>query len=337
MRAAVLSAPAPIDRAPLALVERPAPPAGPGEVQLRVRCCGVCHTDLHLAEGDLPPHRPAVIPGHQIVGLVTGVGAGVDPGMIGSRVGVTWLGWTCGVCAACRRGDENLCPNAKFTGYDTDGGFAERAVARADFVQPIPPSFDDVHAAPLLCAGAIGYRALRVAGTQPGERVGLFGFGASAHLALQVARSWGCDVSVVTRGAEHRALATRLGASWVGEPGQTPAEPLDRAIVFAPSGRVAAAALAVVRPGGVVAVNAVAADEIPAMPYAALYGERTLRSVANLTRRDAAEFLALAARVGFHVEVETFPLADVNQVLLEMKARRLRAAAVLRIAGEWNR
>jgi propanol-preferring alcohol dehydrogenase len=278
-----------------------------------------------------------VIPGHQIVGVVSGVGAGVDPGMTGLRVGVTWLGWACGLCAACRRGDENLCANARFTGYDTDGGFAEYAVAEANFVHLMPQSFDDVHAAPLLCAGVIGYRALRVAGTQPGERVGLFGFGASAHLALQIARSWGCDVSVVTRGAEHRALAARLGASWVGEPGQAPGEPLDRAIVFAPSGRVAAAALAVVRPGGVVAINAVAADDIPAMPYATIYGERTLRSVANLTRRDAAEFLALAASAALHVEVEVFPLVDVNRVLLEMKARRLRAAAVLRLDGDGDR
>ncbi len=332
MRAALLSAPAPAERAPLAIVDRPDPTPGPGQVGLRVLSCGVCHTDLHVAEGDLPPHRSPVIPGHQIVGVVTAVGAGVDPHIMGWRVGVTWLGWTCGTCAACRRGDENLCPNARFTGYDLDGGFAEYAVAGADFAVPIPPRFGHDEAAPLLCAGVIGYRSLRVAGVQPGDRVGLFGFGASAHLALQVARSWGCEVAVVTRGAEHRALASRLGASWIGEPDENPPDPLDRAIVFAPSGRMVAAALPAVRPGGVVAVNAVTLDEIPAMPYAAIYGERTLRTVANLTRRDTAEFLHLASTIPVQVEIETFPLETVNQVLRRLKERTLRAAAVLQVA-----
>ena len=332
MRAAVLSAPAPAEWAPLAIVDRPVPTPGPGQVGLRVLACGVCHTDLHVAEGDLPAHLSPVIPGHQIVGVITAVGPGVDPGMIGSRVGVTWLGWACGTCTACRRGDENLCPNARFTGYDLDGGFAEHAVASADFTVPIPPQFSPLEAAPLLCAGVIGYRALRVAGVQSGDWVGLFGFGASAHLALQVARSWSCKVAVVTRGAEHRALATWLGASWVGEPGEIPPEPLDRAIVFAPSGRVVAAALPAVRPGGVVAINAVALDEVPAMPYAAIYGERTLRSVANLTRRDASEFMALAAAIPVQVEIEIFPLEAINRVLLRLKERAVRAAAVLALA-----
>jgi propanol-preferring alcohol dehydrogenase len=323
-----------VEDSPLALVERPTPAPAAGDVLLRVGCCGVCHTDLHLVEGDLVPHRSPVIPGHQIVGVVAGVGPGVDPGMVGARVGVTWLAWACGICPACQRGDENLCPNARFTGYDVDGGFAQWAVARADFIQPIPRAFSDADAAPLLCAGVIGYRALRVAGTAPGERVGLFGFGASAHLALQVARAWGCEVSVITRGREHRELASRLGASWVGAPDEAPAELLDRAIVFAPSGRVAAAALRLVRPGGVVAINAITADEIPAMPYAAIYGERTLRSVANLTRRDAAEFLVLAAQIPIRVEVETLPLDAVNTALRRMKERTLRAAAVLSVGAE---
>ncbi len=334
MLAAMLSAPAPVEQAPLVLAERAVPVPGPGEVAIRVACCAVCHTDLHLVEGDLPPHRSPVIPGHQIVGVISQVGPGVEAGMIGSRVGVTWLGWTCGTCPACRRGDENLCPNARFTGYDIDGGFAEWAVARADFTQPIPARFRDAEAAPLLCAGVVGYRSLRVAGVAPGEWVGLFGFGASAHLALQVARSWGCEVAVITRGADHRALARRLGAVWVGEPRQALPAPLDRAIVFAPSGPVVAEALPAVRPGGVVAINAVTLDEIPALPYAAIYGERTLRSVANLTRRDAAEFLALAAQIHVHVEVETFPLEAANQVLLRLKERVLRGAAVLQVAGE---
>ena len=334
MLAAILSAPASVERAPLVLTDVPAPAPGPGEVAIRVRCCAVCHTDLHVVEGDLPPHRSPVIPGHQIVGVISQIGPGVEAGMIGSRVGVTWLGWACGTCPACRRGDENLCPNARFTGYDIDGGFAEQAVARADFIQPIPARFGDAEAAPLLCAGVIGYRSLRVAGVAPGEWLGLFGFGASAHLALQVARSWGCEVAVITRGAEHRALATRLGASWVGAPGQDLPTLLDRAIVFAPAGRVVAAALPAVRPGGVVAINAVTLDEIPAMPYATMYGERTLRSVANLTRRDAAEFLALAAQIPVHVEIERFPLEAVNQVLLRLKERSVRGAAVLQLAGE---
>lgn len=332
MRAAYLQTPAPIETVPLAVGERPTPAPGPGEVGIRVRACGICHTDLHVVEGDLPPHRAPVIPGHQIVGIIERVGPGVDPAMVGSRVGVTWLGWACGECDACRRGDENLCPRAQFTGYDLDGGFAESAVARAPFVVPLPVGFSDVEAAPLLCAGVIGYRALRIAGVRPGEWIGLFGFGASAHLAIQVARHWGCEIAVVTRGAAHRALAERLGARWVGEPGAAPPRPLDRAVVFAPSGRVVLAALAAVRPGGTVAINAVTLDRIPEMPYAAIYGERILRTVSNLTRTDAREFLQVAAEIPVQVEIETFPLEAVNEVLRRLKGGALRAAGVIRMA-----
>jgi propanol-preferring alcohol dehydrogenase len=331
-RAMRLDDPAPVESAPLRLVEVEPPAPGRGEVRVRVLACGVCHTDLHVVEGDLPQHRRPVVPGHQIVGEVDALGAGVDYGLLGARVGATWLAWACGACPACGRGEENLCPRARFTGYDVDGGFAGYAVADAGFVVPLPDTFDDVRAAPLLCAGIIGFRALRVAGVRRGERLGLYGFGASAHLAIQVARHWGCEVGVVTRGAEHRELATTLGAAWVDAPG-TPPEPLfDRAIVFAPAGDVVVEALRGVRPGGVVAVNAVTLDRLPAMPYETLYGERVLRTVSNLTRDDARGFLRLAAEIPARVEVEVFPLESANEALLRLKQRSLRAAAVLTMA-----
>ncbi len=330
MRTVHLRAPAPIETAPLVIEEREALLPGPGEVGIRVHACGVCHTDLHIAEGDLPPHRLPVVLGHQIVGTVDRLGPDVTPDLEGRRVGVTWLAHACGACAFCVSGEENLCPQAQFTGYDVDGGFADRTLARAAFVVPIPLAFDDAAAAPLLCAGVIGYRALRVAGLQPGERLALFGFGASAHLAIQVARHWGCEVGVVTRGAEHRALAEELGACWAVEPGVAPPAPCDRAIVFAPSGAVVVAALRAVRPGGTVAINAVTLDGIPAMPYATLYGERVLRTVSHLTRADAHAFLRLAAEIPVRVQAESHPLEAANEILLRLKRRELRAAAVLR-------
>ncbi len=329
MRAASLAAPAPAEASPLAIVERAAPAPGRGEVLLRVLACGVCHTDLHIVEGELPLHRSPLVPGHQIVGAVDRLGEGVDPDLLGKRVGVTWLGWSCGDCAACCRGDENLCPRARFTGYDLDGGFAEYAVADAGFVVPIPDRFGNLEAAPLLCAGAIGYRSLRIAGLLPGEWLGLFGFGASAHLAIQLAAAWGCKVGVVTRSPRHRALAEGLGASWVGSPGDVPPRLFDRAVVFAPSGEVVRLALGAVRPGGTVAVNAVTLDSIPQMPYSALYGERVLRSVSNLTRTDAAGFLRAAAEIGVRPRFEAFPLDAANRALLALKRSELEAAAVL--------
>jgi propanol-preferring alcohol dehydrogenase len=326
-----LTGPAPIESSPIAVRDEPPPEPGAGEVRLSVRACGVCHTDLHVAEGDLTPHRPCVVLGHQIVGIVDRLGPGVDASLRGIRVGVTWLAWACGTCPACSRGEENLCPRARFTGYDVDGGFADYAIADARFVVALPDAFDDTRAAPLLCAGIIGFRALRVAGVRGGERVGLFGFGASAHLALQVARHWGCEVGVVTRGAAHRDLAAALGAAWVGGWGAAPPGSFDRAVVFAPSGAVVAEALGAVRPGGTVAINAVALDGLPAMPYAALYGERVLRTVSNLTRDDAHGFLRVAAEIPVRVEVEAFPLEAANEVLARLKRRELRAAAVLRV------
>ncbi len=332
MRAMVLREPRPISEAPLELVELPAPSPGPGEVRLRVRVCGLCHTDLHIVEGELPlPKRP-VVPGHQLVGVVEACGPGARRLREGERVGVSWLHRTCGSCRFCRRGAENLCQEARFTGYHVDGGYAEAAVVPEAFAYRIPDGFSDLHAAPLLCAGIIGYRALRVAGVEPGERLGLFGFGASAHIALQVACYWGCEVSVFTRGAEHRRLAAALGAGWVGGAEETPPEALDRAVLFAPAGRLLPLALRAVRKGGTVAIAAIYLDRIPEFDYGLLYGERTVRSVTASTRRDGEELLGLAPLIPIRTEVEGFPLDEANAALLRLKEGRLRGAGVLEIA-----
>lgn len=325
MRAAILTAPAPIARRPLAIADAPLPAAKPGHVLLRVRACGVCRTDLHIVEGELAPLRERVIPGHQIVGEVVDTGA---------RVGVSWLGGTDGTCAYCRSGAENLCDAPEFTGYAVDGGYAEYALARADFTVALPDSLDDLQAAPLLCAGIIGFRSLRVAGVQPGERVGLFGFGASAHLALPVLHSWNCKVFVSTRGDSHRNLAASLGADWVGAETERPPEPLDRAVTFAPSGDVVVAALGSLRKGGVVAVNAIHLDRMPQFDYdTLLWGERQIRSVANMTRADARDFIEIAARIGVRPRITVFPLDQANEALLAVKQDRIDGAAVL-VPGE---
>ncbi len=331
MRVQELRAPAPVERSPLASADRAVPQPGPGEVLLRVAACGVCRTDLHIVEGELPPHRPVVVPGHQVVGVVDRAGPGVELAP-GSRVGVTWLYSSCGQCAACRRGEENLCAEARFTGYDTDGGYGEAMIADARYVYPLPEHFSPVEAAPLLCAGVIGYRSLRRAEVAAGDRVGMYGFGASAHLALQVAVSWGCQVFVVTRGAGHRRLAADLGAAWTGTAEERLPAPLDRAILFAPSGALIPPALGALRPGGTLAINAIYLGRMPEMDYALLYQERTVRSVTNLTPRDAREFLALAEAIPVRTEVEPFPLEDANAALQKMKRRELAAAAVLAIA-----
>ena len=285
----------------------------------------MCRTDLHVVEGDLPPLHPRIIPGHQIVGEVIG---GDLPR--GSRVGVSWLGGTDGSCAYCLRGEENLCDAPLFTGYGVDGGYAEFALARADFVVPLPDSLDDLAAAPLLCAGIIGFRSLRVAGVQKGERVGLFGFGASAHLALPVLKAWNCEVFVSTRGASHRKLAGSLGADWVGAEQDRPPAPLDRAITFAPSGDVVIAALASLRKGGVVAINAIHLDRIPEFDYdRLLWGERQIRSVANMTRADARDFLELAVEIKLRPRVTVFSLAQANDALLAVKDDAIDGAAVI--------
>jgi propanol-preferring alcohol dehydrogenase len=295
---------------------------------LRVRACGVCRTDLHVVEGELPRVRERVIPGHQIVGEVVAGATAELP--LGTRAGVSWLGGTDGTCAYCRRGAENLCDAPVYTGYLVDGGFAEYATARADFAVPLPGALDDLQAAPLLCAGIIGFRSLRVAGVEAGESVGLFGFGASAHLALPVLRAWKCKVFVSTRGEAHRKFAKELGADWVGSERERPPVLLDRAITFAPSGDVVVAALASLRKGGVVAVNAIHLDRIPAFDYdSLLWGERQIRSVTNMTRAEARDFLRLAAQIGLRPRVTTFPLARANQALMAVKNDAVDGAAVI--------
>ena len=328
MKAAILSSPQEAGKHPLQIVDVPQPEAKPGYVLLRVRACGLCRTDLHIVEGELPPRRERLIPGHQIVGIVAGGAASELPA--GTRVGVSWLGGTDGNCAYCRRGLENLCDSPTFTGYTVDGGYGEYALARADFVFPLPAGLDDLHAAPLLCAGIIGFRSLRVAGVKPGERVGLFGFGASAHLAISVLRAWKCDVYVATRGASHRRLAESLGAAWVGSEKDRPPVELDRAITFAPSGDVVIAALSSLRKGGVVAINAIHMDRIPQFDYdSLLWGERQLRSVTNMTRADARDFLQIASEIGLKPKVTTFPLNQINEALIAVKQDSIDGAAVI--------
>jgi alcohol dehydrogenase, propanol-preferring len=328
MKAAILAAPAPISERPLQIVDVADPRVRSGHVLVRVRACGVCRTDLHIVEGELPPKQLRIIPGHQIVGEIVDGATTEIP--LGTRVGVSWVGGTDGTCPYCLRGSENLCDSPTFTGYTVAGGYAEYAFARADFVFPLPDSLDDLHAAPLLCAGIIGFRSLRVAGVQPGERVGLFGFGASAHLAIAVLRAWKCEVYVSTRGKSHRELAESLGATWVGsETEKLPVE-LDRAITFAPSGDVVVAALASLGKGGVVAINAIHLDRVPQFDYdTLLWGERQIRSVANMTRADARDFLALAAEIGLRPKVTVFSLDQANEALMAVKRDAVDGAAVI--------
>jgi alcohol dehydrogenase, propanol-preferring len=328
MKAALLHRPAPITERPLSIAETPAPQPKAGEVLLRVRACGVCRTDLHIVEGELSPRRNPIIPGHQIVGEIVEGATRELP--IGGRVGVSWIGGVDGSCPYCRGGEENLCDSPTFTGYSVDGGYAEYATARADFVFPLPETLDDLHAAPLLCAGIIGFRSLRVAEIKEGQRVGLFGFGASAHLAIAVLHAWDCEVYVSTRGESHRALARSLGAKWVGGEEDRPPAALDRAVTFAPSGDVVIAALASLRKGGIVAINAIHLDRIPQFDYdALLWGERQMRSVANMTRADARDFLALAAKINLRPKTTVFPLDRANEALLALKQDAIDGAAVI--------
>jgi propanol-preferring alcohol dehydrogenase len=328
MKAAVLASPQDVSKHPLQISEVARPEAKAGHLVLRVRACGVCRTDLHIVEGELPPLRQRIIPGHQIVGeIVEGSSANLP---VGTRVGVSWVGGTDGKCWYCQHGFENLCDSPTFTGYTVDGGYAEYALAREDFVFPLPEALDDLHAAPLLCAGIIGFRSLRVAGVEQGERVGLFGFGASAHLAIAVLHAWKCEVYVSTRGASHRQLAASLGATWVGTEKEKPPVELDRAVTFAPSGDVVIAALASLRKGGVVAINAIHLDRIPQFDYDhLLWGERQLRSVANMTRSDARDFLHVAAEIGLRPKVTTFPLDRANETLAAVKSDSIDGAAAI--------
>ncbi len=328
MKAALLNSPRDISRHPLRIGQVPRPLAPAGRVLLRVLACGVCRTDLHIVEGELPTLREELIPGHQIVGEI--VEGATPEAPLGTRVGVSWIGGVDGTCWYCQHGRENLCDSPTFTGYTVNGGYAEYALARADFVFPLPPGLDHRHAAPLLCAGIIGFRSLRVAGVEHGERVGLFGFGASAHLAIAVLRAWGCDVYVSTRGASHQRLAESLGAAWVGNETERPPVELDRAVTFAPSGDVVVAALASLRKGGVVAINAIHLDRIPEFDYdRLLWGERQLRSVANMTRSDARDFLQIAAEIGLRPQVTVFPLDQANEALAAVKGDAIDGAAVI--------
>jgi alcohol dehydrogenase, propanol-preferring len=328
MKAAVLisarTAPGPF----LQIEEVPRPEPQAGYVLLRVLACGVCRTDLHIAEGDLPQILPHLIPGHQIVGEVVAGATAELP--LGTRAGVSWIGGVDGDCWYCHHDMENLCDHPTFTGYTVNGGYAEYALARADFCFPLPDGLDNMHAAPLLCAGIIGFRSLRVAGVEPGERVGLYGFGSSASLTIAVLQSWKCEVYVATRGESHRQTAASLGATWVGKEDETPPAKLDRAITFAPSGKVVVSALSALRKGGVVAINAIHLDEMPAFDYdKLLWGERQIRSVANMTRQDARDFLAIAHQLKIRPQVVVFPLHDANQALVAVKEETERGSSVI--------
>jgi propanol-preferring alcohol dehydrogenase len=320
-------------REPLRLTELPEPEVAAGQVLLDVRACGVCRTDLHILDGDLTEPKLPLVPGHQIVGIVREVGAGVERFAPGDRVGVPWLGWTDGTCRYCRSGRENLCDNAKFTGYDLDGGYAEVAAADARFCFPIPEGYPDLQAAPLLCAGLIGYRALRVVGEA--ERIGFYGFGAAAHILCQVAVHEGRRVFAFTRDGdgETQAFARELGAEWAGSSDEAPPEELDGAIVFAPVGALMTAALRASAKGARIISAGIHMSDIPSFPYAELWGERVLGSVANLTREDGEEFVALAPQIPVHTEVSVYPLDQANQALDDLRAGRFRGAAVLEVAS----
>jgi alcohol dehydrogenase, propanol-preferring len=331
MRAMVLERPRPVGEAPLHLNELPTPTPGPGEILVRVRCCGLCHTDLHTVEGDLQLPKLPVVPGHQIVGIVDAPGPGAKIFKKGDRVGIPWLHSTDNQCDYCRRGLENLCDQAQFTGYHVNGGYADYTIVHEDYAYCIPEVFSDENAAPLVCAGIIGYRSYRLSGVQPGQRLGLYGFGASAHLVLQFARHQGCEVYVFTRTPIHREFAQRLGAAWVGSAEDTPPHPLDAAIIFAPAGALVPQALRVLRKAGTLALAGITMSSIPPLDYSLLYHERVLRSVANSTRQDAREFLQLAAEVPLQTEVELFSLEQANQALLALKKSEIKGAAVLKM------
>jgi alcohol dehydrogenase, propanol-preferring len=317
---------------PLRLAHVPDPVPGPGEVLVRVKACGVCRTDLHVVDGELPEPKLPLVPGHQIVGIVAEVGSGATGFAPGDRIGVAWLGRSCGECRYCASDRENLCDHARYTGYQMDGGFAEYTVADARFAFPIPNDYPDLQAAPLLCAGLIGYRALRMAGDA--QRLGLYGFGAAAHLIIQVARHQGREVYAFTRpgDAESRAFATKLGAVWAGSADDAPPAELDAALIFAPAGELVPRALEAVRKGGTVVCAGIHMSDIPSFPYSILWGERVLRSVANLTRRDGDEFLRLAPRIPIRSETREYPLDETAQALDDLRAGRLQGAAVIRVA-----
>ncbi|MBI4548259.1 MAG: zinc-dependent alcohol dehydrogenase family protein [Ignavibacteriae bacterium] len=331
MKAMHLTSPHVIESSPLLLTDTVIPTPDEDEILLNISACGICHTDLHVIEGELSPKKLPLIPGHQVVGTVEKVGSRVKNFSIGNRAGVAWLHWTCGDCGYCKRGKENLCPHAKFTGYDVDGGYAEYMVVPADFAYSIPKQLTDEEAAPLLCAGIIGYRALRLSEIKPGQRLGLFGFGASAHIAIQVAKYWNCEVFVFSRSVHHQKLAEQLGATWTGTAEEIPSHRLQSAIIFAPAGELVPKALRTLDKGGILALAGIHMTPIPSLDYSLLYHERTIRSVANSTRQDGVEFLKLAAEIPIRTEVEVFPLREANRSLQLLKAGKIRGAGVLQV------
>ena len=333
MKAMLLKAPRLIEEKPLVMAEVEKPTPGPQEVRLKILTCGICHTDLHIIEGELPSKKLPIIQGHQIVGIVESVGKKATRFRVGDKVGVAWLNSTCGKCEFCLEGRENLCEKARFTGYDVDGGYAEYTVVSQDFAYPMPQGFSDVEAAPLLCAGVIGFRALRLSEIQKEGRLGLFGFGASAHIVIQIAKYWGCQVYVFTRSEQHRKLARDLGAVWAGGVEDTPPTKVQSAIIFAPAGKLVLEALRVLGKGGTLALAGIYMTPIPEMDYQEhLYYEKTVRSVANSTRKDAEDLLELAGRIPIHTEVQEFPLEEANRALLLLKQGKIQGAGVLRVS-----
>lgn len=332
MKAMILKEAGLVSEKPLEFVEHPEPEPGPGQIRVRVHTCGICHTDLHTVEGDLPLPKLPIIPGHQIVGRVDKMGQGTRRFKPGDRVGMAWLHAACGACAFCQKGQENLCEQGRFTGYHVDGGFAEYTAVHEDFAYAIPEAFSDEEAAPLLCAGIIGYRAFRLSGVRPGERLGLYGFGASAHITIQIARHLGCEVYVFSRGRDHLNLAETLGAAWVGQAQDTPPARLNSAIIFAPAGTLVPEALRVLDKGGTVALAGITMTPVPALDYTRhLYDEKILRSVANSTRKDGEELLDYASRIPIKTKTQGFPLRQANEVLHLLKQGRINGAGVLMV------
>jgi propanol-preferring alcohol dehydrogenase len=329
MKACVLDAPAPVATNPLAYHDVAVPATASGEILVRVNYCGVCRTDLHVVEGELPPRKSPVIPGHQVVGTIEKLGEGVRRFPVGTRVGIAWLHSTDQTCEYCRVGAENLCDSPTFTGYTVDGGYAEYAVANEKFVYAIPENFNDQHAAPLLCAGIIGFRSLRLSGVKAGSRLAFYGFGAAAHVAIQVARHWGVEVYAATRGAKHQQLALELGATWAGEATAAPPAKLDAAIIFAPAGELVPPALRALKKGGVLVLGGIHMSPIPSLDYDLLYQERVVRSVANNTRQDGEDFLRVAAEIPIRSQVNLYPLREANRALNDLKNDRVNGAAVL--------
>ncbi|MGH7906105.1 MAG: zinc-dependent alcohol dehydrogenase family protein [Candidatus Binataceae bacterium] len=333
MRAMTIEKPGPIESRPLKAADVAPPQPGAGEILVRISRCGVCRTDLHVAEGDLPPHRQPIIPGHEIVGHVERCGSGCARFQVGARVGIAWLRFTCGVCAYCRRGHENLCVNARFTGYDHDGGYAEMAVVREDYAYALPGQLGDEEAAPLLCAGIIGFRSIKRADIKPGSTVGLYGFGGSAHIVIQVLKYWGCRVFVMSRADRHRELAGELGADWIGGSMDQPPAPLDAAILFAPAGEIVPPALSALDRGGVLAIAGIHLSAIPPLDYSRhLFNEREVRSVTANTRADGEEFLKIAGAIPIRTRTTSVPLEEANAALIQLKHDELQGAAVLAIA-----